>query len=159
MPLFGNQNMRLGERLKTIITGEAPCPEITFDPNRTIFPRFKREFPQGEEHGISGKDLHNAVWQGAIRIGTVLEITRQVDPGSNEKSKLELAYAGTSSPFIDPKTHDVNHIFFDSRASNGSSIIPLQGISGWRKTGTLSQDNCIRLAKTLNILNQKNNKK
>ncbi|MEK7186686.1 MAG: hypothetical protein AAB675_05005 [Patescibacteria group bacterium] len=151
--------MRLGERLKTIIIGVAPCPEIPFDPSRTIFPRFKREFPQGEEYGISGKDLHNAVWQGAIRIGTVLGITRHVEPGSNEKSKLELAYAGTDSPFIDPKTRDVNHLFFDSRASNGSSIIPIRGITGWKKTGTLSQENCIRLKQALNNLNQKNNKK
>lgn len=151
--------MRLGERLKSIITGETPCPKIIFDPSKTIFPRYKREFPPGEEYGISGKDLHNAVWQGAVRIGTVLEITRQVDSGSSEKSKLELAYAGTGSPFIDPKTYEVNHMFFDSRASNGESIITLKGIIGWRKTGTLSRDNCIRLAKTLNILNQKNNKK
>ena len=151
--------MRLGERLKTIIKGNNPCPEIVVDPSKTIFPRYKREFPLGEEYGINGKDLHNAVWQGAVRIGTVLEITRQVEPNSNEKSKLELAYAGSGSPFIDSKTGEVNHMFFDSRASNGSSIITLNGITGWRKIGALSRDNCIRLAKTLNILNQKNNKK
>jgi len=151
--------MRLGERLSTIIAGVAPCPEITFDPSKTIFPRLKMEFLSGEECGISGKDLHNAVWQGAIRIGTVLEITRKLDPESNEKSKLELAYAGSGNPFIDSKIGKVSHMFFDSRAPNGSSIIPLNGITGWRKTGILSRDNCIRLAKILNILNQKNNKK
>lgn len=151
--------MKLGERLKTLITGEAPCPKITFDPNRTIFPRYRRDFPPGEEYGISEKDLHNAVWAGVIKIGTILAITRQVDPGSNEKGTLELAYAGTDSPFIDPETYEVNHIFFDSRASNGSSIIPIRGVTGWKKTGTLSQENCIRLKQALNNLNQKNNKK
>lgn len=151
--------MRLGERLKTIITGETPCPEITFDPSKTVFPRYKREFPPGEEYGISGKDLHNAVWQGVIRIGTVLEITRQVNSETNEKSMLELAYAGSGNPFIDSKTGEVSHMFFDSRASNGSSIITLNGITGWKKIGALSRENCIRLAKTLNTLNQKNNKK
>lgn len=151
--------MKLGERLKTIITGEEPCREITFDPNRTIFPRFRRDFPPGEECGISGKDLHNAVWAEVIKIGTILEITIQIDPESNGKSKLELAYAGSGSPFIDPETHDANHMFFDSRASNGSSILTLNKITGWRKTGTLSRDNCIRLKKVLDNLNQKNNKK
>jgi len=150
--------MRLVERLREIITGGSPCPEIAVDPKRTIFPKSKRDFSPGEEFGISGLDLHNAVWQGVIRIGTVLEITRHVNPQTNEKSKFELAYAGSGNPLIDPKTGEVSHIFFDSRASSGSTIVTLNGITGWRKTGTLSRENCIRLAKTLNNLNRKNNK-
>lgn len=151
--------MRLGEQLRRIITGDTPCSEIVDDPNKTVFPKAKRDFPRGEEFGISGHDLHNAVWQGVIKIGTVIELTRQTDPDSGEPGKLELAYAGPGNPFIDPKTYEVNHMFFDSRASNGSSIITLNGIIRWRKTGNLPREACIRLARELNNLNQKNNEK
>ena len=123
--------VRVGLRRASVST------QVVLSPETTVFPLAKREFPKGEESGISGFDLHNAVRAGAVAFGDLLEI-KQGEETQEDQKERPLIYVEAGTSFVDQTTRRVFHLFWDPSLSSGLSILQLYDISSWRKTGHIS---------------------
>ncbi|OGH21259.1 MAG: hypothetical protein A2958_02050 [Candidatus Levybacteria bacterium RIFCSPLOWO2_01_FULL_38_13] len=142
--------MRLSEILSRRLSETSRSPLCTRKPEEVTFPWAKKWFRKGRENGISNYDLHNASVKGFVVIGDIIRLSRESHPDDNGKSTSELVFVGPATPFIDPKTGSVSHLFFDPTLPNGLSLTVVRDITSWKTIGKLHQkDQLSRLARVV----------